>query len=142
MKKRESRFLIFGMGDESYVLALEDVEEIMDPPQIYPLPKAPPYYSGIMNCHGMPTPVLDVEAFYKKIPSRLCNKILVLDRKKANLALGVHSVDGITSGAIVLEPDSVNSEKLEKTLVVADGRIKLLVTERLLKILEEEAKTR
>lgn len=142
MKDRESRFLIFGMGDERYALALEDVEEIMEPPQVYPLPKAPPYYSGIMNCHGTPIPVLDVEAFYKKIPSSPGNKILVLDRKKANLALGVHSVHGIASGAIVLEPGSDNSEKLEKTLVMADGRMKLLVTERLLNILEEEAKTR
>jgi purine-binding chemotaxis protein CheW len=142
MKDRESRFLIFEMGEERHALALQDVEEIMEPPQIYPLPKAPSYYSGIMNFHGTPTPVLDLAAFSKEIPAGPGNKILVLNRKKANLALVVHSVHGIASGAIVMEPGSDDTVKLEKTLVVADSKIKLLVTERLLKILEEEAKNR
>jgi purine-binding chemotaxis protein CheW len=139
MNDKESRFLIFELNGESYALTLQDIEEIMELPEIYPLPKAPPYYSGIINCHGTPMPVLDLAAFFKKSPARPGNKILILDRKIANLAVRVHAVNGIVSGAGATNAGSGNADEIEEALVVAGREIKLLSSEKLLLLLEKEA---
>jgi len=69
MSEAESRYLVFDVGGERYALILQDVEEIMELPEIHPLPRAPSYYSGVMNCHSMPVPILDLAVFLKKNPS-------------------------------------------------------------------------
>lgn len=139
MSEVENRYLVFDVGGERYVLNLHDVEEIMELPDIHPLPRAPSYYSGIMNCHSMPVPILDLAVFLKKVSSPPGEKILVLNRKIANLALRVHAVKGIAAGIVTEETDIADVDSIEKTLLVADGEAKLLVSERLLLRLEQEA---
>jgi chemotaxis signal transduction protein len=139
MSEAENRYLVFDVGGERYTLNLQDVEEIMELPDIHPLPRAPSYYSGIMNCHSMPVPILDLAVFLKKVSSPPGEKILVLNRKIANLALRVHAVKGIAAGIVTEETDIADVDSIEKTLLVADGEAKLLVSERLLLRLEQEA---
>jgi len=139
MSEVENRYLVFDVGGERYALNLQDVEEIMELPDIHPLPRAPSYYSGIMNCHSMPVPILDLAVFLKKVSSPPGEKILVLNRKIANLALRVHAVKGIAAGIVTEETDIADVDSIEKTLLVADGEAKLLVSERLLLRLEQEA---
>ncbi len=138
MNDTENRFLIFAVDGEKHALALQDVVEIMELPEIYPLPIAPLYYSGVMNWHGTPMPILDLAAFYKKTPLNPGNKILVLDRKIANLAIRVHAVYGIVPGAVASDPGAGSIDGEVNSVVVGDSEIKLLGLERLLLQLEEE----
>jgi len=142
MSEAESRYLIFDVGGERYALILQDVEEIIELPEIHPLPRAPSYYSGVMNCHSMPVPILDLAVFLKKVSSPPGEKILVLNKKIANLALRVHAVKCIAAGIVTEETDINNVDSIEKTLLSADGETKLLLSERLLLRLEEEAHSR
>jgi len=142
MSEAENRYLVFDMGGESYALNLKDVEEIMELPDIHPLPRAPSYYSGVMNCHSMPVPILDLSLFLKKVLPLPGEKILVLNRKIANLALRVHAVKCIAAGIVTEETDIDSVDVIEKTILVADVETKLLVIERLLLLLEQEALSR
>ncbi len=134
----DRRYLIFEIRGEKYALVLEDVEEIMDPPVIYPMPKAPYYYRGVMNCHGRPMPVLDLGSLYKGDASCGTGKILVLDRKAANLAFLVDRVIHIVSGHLVINPAPCCDCGIEKSLMVADDPAKLIVPEKLVETLEQE----
>jgi chemotaxis signal transduction protein len=139
MSDAESRYLVFDVGGEWYALILQDVEEIMELPEIHPLPRAPSYYSGVMNCHSMPVPILDLALFLKKGSSPPGGKILVMNRKIANLALRVHVIKCIAAGIVTEETGIDNFDGIVKTLLVAGAETKLLLSEKLLLQLEEEA---
>jgi purine-binding chemotaxis protein CheW len=142
MTYTESRFLIFALDEEKYALPLQDVEEIVEFQDIYPLPIAPSYYSGVMNWHGTPVPILDLAAFYKKASLNDGKKVLVLDRKIANLALRVHSVFEIVSGMLDSAPGAGGIDGVENSVVVCGSKIAVLEIEKLLLLLEEGVNSR
>ncbi len=142
MTDMPSRFLIFGVDGDRYAIALQDVAEVMEPVPIFPMPKAPHCYTGVINCHGMPVPVLDLAAFYKKPSFGDSGKILVLNRNIASLALHVENVLDIVFDTFVRKPADDSHEGVEKLLIDADGEIKLLSSGKLLEILEEKVNSR
>lgn len=135
---KESRYLIFEAGKERYALALGDVIEIMDLPTVYPIPKAPYYYRGMINVHNRPVPVLDMQLKYGSESSEGAAQILVLGGKGANLALLVDRVSDIVSGDFQVEDADEGECGGGKKLVLADDVIKLIDPERLLEMLENE----
>jgi len=138
----ESRYLIFEVAEERYALALDDVIEIMDLPTVYPIPKAPYYYRGMVNVHNRPVPVLDLQLKFRQKSTERSGQILVLGGKGANLALLVDRVADIAPGDFSVEAAKEVECRAEKKLVSADGVIKLIEPERLLEMLERELKSR
>jgi chemotaxis signal transduction protein len=134
----EKRYLICEIDGKGHALLLEDVAEIMDAPVFYPIPKAPGYYSGVMNCHGRPTPVLDLSSMYYGKSAGVAGKVLVLDRKMANLALLVHSVVNIVFGPFPVGPSPSDDGTVGKMLPVAEGTARIIEPEELIEILEAE----
>jgi len=134
----ERRYLIFEIAGERHALLLENVAEIMDPPVFYPIPKAPLCYPGVINCHGRPTPVLDLAFLYYGKSAGGTGKVLVLDRKKANLALLVQSVVNIVFGPFPVVAAASNDGVDWKMLQVADGTARFVEPEELLETLEAE----
>jgi chemotaxis signal transduction protein len=134
----EKRYLIFEIDGKRHALLLEDVAEIMDPPVFYPIPKAPGYYPGVINCHGRPTPVLDLSSMCYGKPVGDAGKVLVLDRKAANLALLVHGVVNIVFGPFPVAPSPSDDGTIGKTLPVAEGTAGIIEPEALMEILEAE----
>ncbi len=132
------KFLIFEIQRELYAAALEHVAEIMDPPSLYPLPKVPLYYRGVMNCHGKPVPVVDLSLICKEIPSAGPGKLIVLNWKEANLALLVDNVANIITGDFTTDETSGDETAVKKIITTTDGAIKVIGPEKLLKLLEEE----
>lgn len=54
------RFLLFRIGDESFGLPIDAVQEVaVLPPRLTPLPKAPAFVQGVMNVRGQVIPVID-----------------------------------------------------------------------------------
>ena len=134
----DGRYLVFAVTDQKYALAVEDVAEIMNLPALYPLPKAPAYYRGLMNCHGRPIPVLDLATLYKRVPLDKGGKILVLEGKTVTLALLVQRVIGIVSGLHSAEQEDGGDYGVETSLSGDDGTIRLIEPEKLLERLEAE----
>ena len=133
-----AKYLIFEIQRELYASVLGNVAEIMDPPSIYPLPKVPRYYKGVMNCHGRPVTVVDLSLICKDVPSSSPGKIIVLNGKAANLALLVDNVANIITGDFPSEEPTGEESGVEKVITTTDGAIKVIEPEKLLKMLEEE----
>lgn len=58
--ERGERFLLFRIGDQSFGLPIDAVQEVaLLPPRLTPLPKAPPFVEGVMNVRGQIIPVIN-----------------------------------------------------------------------------------
>ena len=55
-----SAFLRFNVGTETYVVAIDQVKEIIRPRRITPVPRAPVFIKGILSHRGAIIPVLDL----------------------------------------------------------------------------------
>jgi len=133
MSNERPRLLLFAVRENRYALDLQDVAEVRCLPLTFPIPWAPSCIKGAMNFHGRVVAVLDLAMFLNVGAMAADGSILVLHRGLANLAVGVDSVGSIIPGEYVLEEDDSNDPIIEKLLVMADGEVKKLAVEILLK---------
>ena len=54
------KFLTFRLGDESYGVEIERVQEIKGYSTVTPLPNCPSYVRGVLNLRGVIVPVVDL----------------------------------------------------------------------------------
>lgn len=134
----ERRYLIFEISGENHALLLEHVAEIMDPATWYPIPRVPRYYRGVMNCHGRPTPVLDLALLFRGKPVAAAGKVLVLAGKTANLALLVDDVINIVSGHFTVEPATGGVYGIGASILIGGVAVKIIEPEKLIEVLEAE----
>ncbi len=59
-------YLIFSSGGERYAVESSSVREIVRNNSIYPVPFAPPYVKGIINCYSSPVAAVDWSCFLGK----------------------------------------------------------------------------
>lgn len=59
-------YLIFSSGEEKYAVESSSVKEIVRNNTIYPVPFAPPYVKGIINCYSSPVAAVDWSLFLGK----------------------------------------------------------------------------
>jgi purine-binding chemotaxis protein CheW len=52
--------LVFRIEGEAFGLSVDPVHEILDPPEITPVPNAGPFAPGLVNVRGVVVPVLDI----------------------------------------------------------------------------------
>jgi purine-binding chemotaxis protein CheW len=57
---RTHEYLGFGLGSESYAIPLDNVREILKPPPITHVPRAPAYVPGIISVRGRILTVIDL----------------------------------------------------------------------------------
>lgn len=89
------QFLVFRLGDETYGLDVVQLQEIVEDPVLFYVPRARPPWRGAINVHGSVLPVLDL-AESLGVGQKGCDRrILVLDPGLCALALAVTSVQGI-----------------------------------------------
>lgn len=132
-----NRLVIFSVRGIGYLLELRDVSEVMETAEIFPIPLAPRHFIGAMNAHGSPVAVLDIAAFLGTGSAMPDGKILLLDRRLANLALWVDQVKRIVSEDQISDGGTVDEEFTSRLFVTDEGPLKLLNLERLLERLEE-----
>ncbi len=138
MNNSERRLLIFHLKGEKYALKLYDAAEVMEPPPLFPIPKAPLYFLGVMNFHGSLVPILDLAAALFDLGSHPDGgKVVVLGIHEVNLAFWIDAiVDIISEEQVVAEHESFD-EMVEKFLVLPDQELRLLSIENLLDRLEQ-----
>jgi len=130
------RLLVFTLRDEKYALDLREVAEVLEPTPTFPIPRAPRFFSGIINFHGSLVAVLDLAMFFGGKPGTAAGKILVADRNIANLAFQVDAVENIVSEEVLLEEREGDDDMTARHLVMADGEIRELSVNRILESLE------
>lgn len=88
------RYLFFSLGQEDFAVSLLKVREVIEMPDITPVPHTPGYFLGIMNLRGEVISVMDLGMKLKGKKQAIGNKtaVIILD-------LGSFRV-GIVAGAV------------------------------------------
>jgi chemotaxis signal transduction protein len=86
------KFLIFSLNESLYALELGQVAEVDDPPQMWPIPRAPSYYAGVLSFHGDIVAALRLSLFLGLSECRQAGKIVVLRQELASLAFLVDAI--------------------------------------------------
>jgi len=73
-KKGADRHLIFALGAEEYSVPLLKVKEVIEVPDITPVPHTPDYYLGIMNLRGQVISIIDLRLKLKNVRQEMEKK--------------------------------------------------------------------
>ncbi|WP_136523613.1 chemotaxis protein CheW [Geomonas ferrireducens] len=132
------RLLVFSVGRELFALNLTEVCEVMEPQQSYPFAGAPPYYLGLINFHGNLTALLDFAQYLGAGSRPLPGRLLVIDTKRAHLALKVDAVGSIIDAQGIIGATRSDDPLIEALLETTQGNLRLVRLETLLSSLEED----
>lgn len=96
-KGREDRHLIFSLGTEEYSVPLLKVREVIEIPDITPMPHTPSYYLGIMNLRGQVISIIDLSMKLKGMRQELGKKnaVIILDFDTFCLGIAVGTVNRV-----------------------------------------------
>jgi len=72
------KFAIFGIGGETFGIAIEKVVEILNPRKVFSVPGLPMFLSGVMNVRGTVIPLLDLRNRFGKAPAGKKERIVVV----------------------------------------------------------------
>lgn len=120
------KFLVFSLPGSFYALDLKQVAEVGDPPQMWPIPLAPPCFSGALSFHGDIVAVLNLALFLGLPGSGGPGKIVVLQQEVASLAILVDTVVRIVSEEEVCFAGAPAGGIAAATLGLSDGEATLL----------------
>lgn len=131
------RLIIFSAGGEQFACNLQEIAEVMEPQESFPIAGAPPHYQGVINFHGNLIALVDL-ARYLGLESRAAfGKLLVVDPRLAHLALKVDAVNSIT-GSEALTGEVPGEDPLTEALLETPfGSARLIRLEALLSGLEK-----
>jgi purine-binding chemotaxis protein CheW len=75
------RFMEFTLGHESYAVELLMVKEVIIPPEMTPIPKAPSFVCGLMNLRGIVLSVIDLRKKLGITPNedKIHNAVIIFD---------------------------------------------------------------
>ena len=121
MTYRNRKFLIFSLPGSLYALDLTQVAEVGDPPQIWPIPLAPPCYSGALSFHGDIVAVMNLAIFFCLAGPGKTGKIIVIHQQIASLAFLVDEVIRIVSEDEVSFSPPPDDEYAAATLGLMEG---------------------
>lgn len=138
MSSEGLRFIIFRLGGERYALSLADVAEVMEPCPAYPIPRTPGCLTGMMSFHGSLVAVMDLTEFLGLKPTIPAEKMLVLDRRFASLALLVERVERIVPAELVLNETDSDNPLVERVICLSDGDARLLAVDLVVARVEEQ----
>jgi len=87
--------LIFQIDGHAYGLEIDAVQEIIEDPVRYPVPKSGPFLSGAINVHGEVLPVVDLPALMEATAAERDARLVVLSPEHRGVALLVNRVERI-----------------------------------------------
>lgn len=119
-------YLIFMLGGERYAVDLCQVAEVGEPPELWPIPCAPPCYVGAMNFHGAIVAVLELRRFLGLAGQAPLNKNIVLAPSVAGLSLLVEKVLRMVPADSVSLRDVEGGDEAERHIVLDDGEALVL----------------
>lgn len=131
MTDHTGKLLVFSLQSSLYALDLAQVAEVTDPPQMWPIPLAPPCYSGAVNFHGNIVAAMNLAVFLGLPGGTHPGKMIVLHQELASLAFLVDAVVRIVSEAEVSSRKPPENDFAAAMLSLPDGEAILLDLEAL-----------
>lgn len=128
-----TKYLLISIHNNLYALDISHTAEVLDPPNLWPIPNAPAHYCGAMNFHNTIVAVMDLATILGLPPVASHDKTIVLDSGLASLALLVERVNRIISHDEVSA--AIPSEKafIQMVLAIPEGEASLLKIDELIK---------
>lgn len=123
--------LLFTLGDETYGLEIDAIQEIVEDQVLHYVPRARGVLTGAVNFHGRILPVIDLPLLLGFADRQRSSRRLVLSTAHHALVLTVNGVERIVELDIPsLQPPSAAAEgRAVRGLVEYDGQtVKLLDT--------------
>ncbi|ACM19287.1 scaffold protein CheW associated with MCPs of class 44H [Geotalea daltonii FRC-32] len=132
-----SPYLLFTLMDSTYAIDLQQVAEVVEPPPLSPIPRAPAHLIGAMNSHGNIKAVVDLSLMLNQGHRKFDGKILVLEDRFASLAIWVDGVLAIAATETMERKPTEEDDELSDW-IISDGTqvIRLLALDKLLQRLE------
>lgn len=92
-----NRYLEFVLGKESYAVELLKVKEVITPPEMTPIPKAPPYVCGLINLRGLVLTVVDLRKKLGIVPDKETsqNAVIIFDLEDRLVGVVVDSIQKV-----------------------------------------------
>ncbi|MBI3186158.1 MAG: purine-binding chemotaxis protein CheW [Myxococcales bacterium] len=86
----------FRVGAQQYALDIMRIQEVLQPPEVTPVPDAPPFFEGMVNLRGSLVPVVDLRrrlgAMAPSAPPKRKLLVCAFGQRRVGLL-----VDGVTS---------------------------------------------
>jgi len=95
----EIQVVEFLLGEKTFAIDLFDTKEVINQPEITPLPDAPPYVEGIIDLRGIITTILDLKSLMNIAGEAMHgrrSRVIVLDANISHKIIGV-LVDDVLS---------------------------------------------
>lgn len=90
------KFILLQLDNvNKYAIAAEKVKEIIMGQELYPLPFVPEWIPGLLNYHGDPCAVIDLNCILSGVRGQTRGKYVVLRPEAGNIALLVRNIDRI-----------------------------------------------
>lgn len=121
--------LVFCLGEELYAFDSEFITEVIDMPQITPLPCTPDFLLGIINVRGEILSVIDTKKYFKIFDQKKTDKNFIILVKYNGLALGFLA-DEIKGNRLIYNDQL--QKKLENITEISDSFIKGVTKERII----------
>jgi purine-binding chemotaxis protein CheW len=84
--RNKKTFCVFGVGEREFLLAADEVREVVDIARIFPIPGAPDYVYGALPLRGRIIPAVDLSKIYPvEKPSFANPKLLIVDVDNENI---------------------------------------------------------
>ncbi|MFW7381552.1 MAG: chemotaxis protein CheW [Oligoflexus sp.] len=96
-RKSPEKYLCFSLGQEEYALPLLQVKEVIEIPEVSPVPRTPHYYRGIMNLRGLVISIIDLQLklLKKEITVSPKTAVIILDFQEFYLGIMVNSINRV-----------------------------------------------
>ncbi len=78
-KGEVTQVLEFGLGDETYCLDIDVIDEIVDAGQLTRIPNSPPHVEGVMDLRGRTTSIINPKTVFNIDTEGERNRIIVFD---------------------------------------------------------------
>jgi purine-binding chemotaxis protein CheW len=112
-------FLTFLLGTDEYAVAIERVREVVRPPPIAEVPRAPPHILGVVTVRGEVVAVLDPRRRLGLVPAKAAEgegKIVIVDAGEGPVGLQVDRVASVVrlrAGSIEACPQGIAGSRGE-----------------------------
>jgi len=117
----ENKHVIFTLNGEEYAGAITQVKEVINAPELTPIPNSPDYIAGIYNLRGTVVVVLDLaKRFSMTIPEdHKYQNILISENEKGSFGVLVDSVTEVSSidGSKISETPNMIQSKIDENMI-------------------------
>jgi len=135
-----NQLLCFKLGEETYALDLLEVQEVVESPQVYPLPGAAEAVSGAISFHGRIVPVIDLPTLLGFSPGSRAERLIVLTDANGPLALAVDRLRPVVNVDLIrgtLTQSDSEVDCISSVLNWQEEMISLLDLQQVQKVLEQ-----